>query len=119
MMHLTIVRGNLKQTSSIEKLKDDLRQLVKYEPRLTIDDNLNIKGYIAIGSGDDFTEIDILRIMVNHCLNFKIEVDEDDYYDREFLYSYFTWDGINLLEQYKYMTSTIIQVENWNWVFQE
>lgn len=119
MIHLTIIRGNLKQTTSIEKLKNDLRQLLKYEPRLTIDDNLNIKGYISIGSGDNFTESDILKIMVNHCLNFKIEIDEDDFYDREFSYSYFTWDGTNLIEHYRNMFSTVNEVENWNWVFQE
>ena len=82
MIHLTIVRGNLKESTSIEKLKNDLHQLLKYEPRLSIDDNLNIKGYIAIGSGDDFTEIDILKIMVNHCTNFIIETNEDDFLER-------------------------------------
>lgn len=119
MIHLTIVRGNLKETTSIEKLKNDLCQLLKYEPRLSIDDNLNIKGYIAIGSGDNFTESDILKIMVNHCTNFKIEIDEDDFFNREFFYSYFTWDGINLIEHYKNMFGTIDEIENWNWVFQE
>ena len=83
MMHLTIVKGNLKQTTSIEKLKDDLRQLVKYEPRLSIDNNHNLKGYIAIGSGDDFTEFDILKIMVNHCTNFIIETNEDDFKNKK------------------------------------
>lgn len=83
MMYLTIVRGNLKETTSIEKLKNDLHQLLKYEPRLSIDDNLNIIGYISIGSGDDFTEFDIIKIMVNHCTNFIIETNEDDFKNKK------------------------------------
>lgn len=119
MLHLTF-EGKLKGKTSIEELKNALYQKIKYEPRVSTDgtSEFNIKGYISVGSGDNYTENDILRILVKYCSNFKVEVDEDDYYDRSFFSLYFIWDGKNLIQRCKDMFGTTDEVEDWNWILE-
>ena len=118
MIHLEI-KGKLKDKTSIEELKNALHKVLNYEPsRMKVDDYNNLKGYIGIGSGDNYTENDILRILARHCTNFKVEVDDDGYYDKSFFSSYFIWDGKNLIQRVKDMFGTTDEVEDWNWIFE-
>lgn len=117
MIHLEI-KGKLK--TSIEELKNVLQEKMNYEPRINLDDTneLNIKGYIGIGSSDRFDENDILRILTKHCSEFIVNAEEDDF-DRSHLFSDFIWDGNHLVQHYKTKWGTIDEVEDWNWIIDE
>ena len=98
-MRILTINGKLK--SSIDDFKKSLFQLIKYEPTLESTDDLKIKCYIGIDSNDDYNIIDVIRILVKHYSNFKMEVDENIYYESDcspyFIKSiYYSWDGKNL-----------------------
>ena len=119
MKHLTIT-GKIK--TSVEDLKNSLYQKMNYEPTIINDstNNLNFKGYISISSNDDYTVNDILSILVKHCMKFKLEVDENDYYDSRYTSpyfiksTYFTRDGKNLNQRFKDFFGTTDEIVNWN-----
>lgn len=94
-MKILTINGKLK--TSIDEFKKALFQLVNYEPTLDVND-LKFKCYIGIDSNDDYDIIDVIRMLVKHCSNFKMEIDENGYYERSsspyFIYSlYYSWDG--------------------------
>ena len=102
MKSITIT-GKLK--TSINELKNALSNLLNYEPTIVFNgtNDLNFKFYTSIDSRDGYNEIDIIRILVKHCSNFKLEFNENSYIgglytsDPYFIiHRYYTWDGKNL-----------------------
>ena len=102
MEYLTI-EGKLK--TSINELKNAIYQLLNYEPAITTNNNI-FECFIIIYS-NVYNVIDILRILVKHCSNFRVVVEEEVDYESSllspdsFLSVYYTWDGKNLKSYYK------------------
>lgn len=122
MIHLDIKKGKLKRKTSLETLKNDLYDILEYEPRLNIDIENSLNGIISIDSKDKYTEYDILRILCNHCSYFKVEIDEVDYYESRFssqyfiITSYYEWNGKNLVKRYRDFFGPTYQKEDYNWI---
>ena len=105
-----------KYKTSINELKNALSNLMNYEPTIVFNgsNDPSFKCYTSIDPRDGYNEIDIIRILVKHCTNFKLEFNEDSYIggsytcDPYFIIStYYTWDGKNLKRCYKdYFGST-------------
>ncbi|MEM1973934.1 MAG: hypothetical protein QXN68_03995 [Thermoplasmata archaeon] len=96
MKYLTI-EG--KQKTSINELKNELLQLMNYEPEISTNGS-NFKCFIIVYLEDDYNTFDVIRILVKHCSNFKVVVDEEVEYE-SFLSVYYYWDGKNLIRCYK------------------
>ena len=114
-MKILTINGKLK--SSIDDFKKVLFQLINYEPTLDITNDLKIKCYIGIDSNDDYDIIDVIRVLVKHCSNFKMEVDENNYYENDcspyFIRSiYYRWDGKNLKRCFKDYFGTLSEDVN-------
>lgn len=100
-MKILTINGKLKLKFFIDYFKNALIQLINYEPTLENINGLKFKCYVGIDSNDDYDIIDVIRILVKYCSNFKLEVDENGYYERDcspyFIKSiYYSWDGKNL-----------------------
>lgn len=101
-MKTLTINGKLK--TSIDDFKKALFQLINYEPTLDSTNDLQFKCYIGINSNDDYDVIDVVRFLVKHCSNFKMEIDENGYYESDpyFIRSiYYRWDGKNLKKCFK------------------
>ena len=94
-----------KLNTSIDELKNELFQLMDYEPSIFYDgtNDLNFKFYTSIDSRGGYNEIDIIRILVKHCSNFKLEFNENSYIGGLYssspyfiIHTYYTWDGKKL-----------------------
>lgn len=96
MKYLTI-EG--KQKTSINELKNEFLQLMNYEPEISTNGS-NFKCFIIVYSEDNYNAFDVIRILVKHCSNFKVVVDEEVEYE-SFLSVYYYWDGKNLIRCYK------------------
>lgn len=103
MKYLTI-EG--KSKTSINDLKNAFLQLMNYEPEISTNGS-NFKCFIIVYSEDEYNVFDVIRVLVKHCSNFKVVVDEEIDYESYFIfpYSFFTvyynWDGKNLKRCYK------------------
>lgn len=96
MKYLTI-EG--KRKTSINELKNEFLQLMNYEPVISTNGS-NFKCFIIVYSEDDYNAFDVIRILVKHCSNFKVVVDEEVEYE-SFLSVYYYWDGKNLIRCYR------------------
>ena len=92
-----------KRETSIDFLKKVLYNLLDYEPTIISDesDNLRFKCHFYFNSNDDYNLIDIIRVLKDYCSSFKLEIDDDMYYDNTtspyyIVTEYYKWDGKDL-----------------------
>lgn len=115
MIYLNIVNGKLR--TSVEDLKNDLQRLLDHEIiQLEVDDNANLRGYISVVNSWCCTENSVLVALSKHCEYFKIEYEEDDFFE---IFSDFIWDGRNLIRLGKNSSGSIRYIQNWNWIFED
>ena len=117
-MKYLIIEGNLK--TSVNDLENALFELLNYEPAMVANGS-NFKCFIFVYSENDFKEfkftIDTIRILVNHCSNFKVVVEEEISSLSSSNFSvYYYWDGNNLERCYKYQFSS--PIENINFLIE-
>ena len=122
MLHLTITRGEIKRNSSIEELNNALQEVINYNPRLSFDIYDNLKGLISVGSKDNFTEYDVLKVLTKHCSYFRVVIDDDDYYETKYSSVYlitttiYEWNGKDLYKQSIDYYGTAWGKEKFNWI---
>lgn len=108
-----------KRKTSTDSLKKSLYNLLDYEPTIISDESndLNFKCHFYINPKNGYNLIDFIYILKYHCSEFKLEIDDDMYYESISSSPYFNvteyyyWDGKDLKKCYKdYFGSTCVFV---------
>lgn len=109
-----------KRKSSIDILKKVLFNIVDYNPTIILDESndLNFMCYLYISYKVEYDLIDIIRILINHCSSFKLEIDDDMYYDNTtspyyMVTEYYKWDGKDLKKCYKDYFGSTCEIVNY------
>ncbi len=110
-----------KRKTSIDSFKKGLYKLVDYEPTIISDESndLKFKCHFYIKPKDDNYLIEIIHTLKNHCSYFKLEIDDDMYYESISSSPYFNvteyykWNGKDLKKCYRDYFGSRCEVVNY------